>query len=266
MSSPGSERMYGKYRATVTSNEDPLKLGRVQVSVAQFPGIQQSWALPSAPYGGKGVGFYAIPPVGANVWVEFEGGNLDTPIWSGCFWNEGELPSASPTPTVKVFKTDAITMTLDDSPENKGSFSLVVDAPAVSTKLTMTFNDSGITIDCPTSKITMTTEQIKLENPQASITLKADSIQITVPPAELSMSSSAVTTKVPPAEHSVTSSSIKSATPPSSCTVAPASVDLACGVAKATVSAAQVGLSNGAGSVSVSPASVTVNNGALVVI
>ena len=49
--------------------------------------------MPCAPFAGSGVGFFALPPVGANVWVEFEGGDPDYPIWSGCFWGAGEVPA-----------------------------------------------------------------------------------------------------------------------------------------------------------------------------
>ena len=77
---------YGKYRGKVENNIDPQLMGRIQVSCpAVLGGGTMSWALPSAPYAGPGIGFFAIPPKGANVWVEFEGGNTDFPIWSGCF-------------------------------------------------------------------------------------------------------------------------------------------------------------------------------------
>lgn len=57
-----------------------------------------------------------IPPVGANVWVEFEGGNIDFPIWSGCFWGTGEVPASPAVPQMKVIKTDTATITLNDLP------------------------------------------------------------------------------------------------------------------------------------------------------
>jgi len=41
----------------------------------------------------QGVGLFFLPPKGANVWVEFEGGDPDYPIWSGCFWSDGEVPA-----------------------------------------------------------------------------------------------------------------------------------------------------------------------------
>ena len=51
---------------------------------AVFGGDKETaWALPSVPYAGNGVGFVFIPPIGTNVWIEFENGDPDTPIWSG---------------------------------------------------------------------------------------------------------------------------------------------------------------------------------------
>jgi uncharacterized protein involved in type VI secretion and phage assembly len=51
--------------------------------------------MPCTPYAGRDVGFFAIPPVNSNVWVEFEQGDPDYPIWSGCFWGMNELPEAA---------------------------------------------------------------------------------------------------------------------------------------------------------------------------
>ena len=78
--------LFGKYRGKVEDDIDPLGMGRLRVSVpALAGGGHSSWALPCVPYAGRDVGFYALPPIGANVWVEFEGGDLNYPIWSGCF-------------------------------------------------------------------------------------------------------------------------------------------------------------------------------------
>jgi uncharacterized protein involved in type VI secretion and phage assembly len=73
--------------------------------------------MPCVPFAGPGVGFFAIPPVGANVWVEYEGGNPDTPIWSGCFWGETDTVPASPAlPQVFSIKTQTCTLTFNDLP------------------------------------------------------------------------------------------------------------------------------------------------------
>ena len=68
-----------------------------------------------------GVGFFLVPPVGANVWVEFEAGDPDYPIWTGCFWGPGEVPApAAAVPQMKVLKTDAVTLTINDLPGAAG--------------------------------------------------------------------------------------------------------------------------------------------------
>ena len=67
---------FGKYRGKVVANVDPGKLGRIQVICPKVLGRNHSsWAMPCTPYAGPLVGFFAIPPVGAGVWVEFEGGS-----------------------------------------------------------------------------------------------------------------------------------------------------------------------------------------------
>src|SRR3954468_14087478 len=105
---------FGKYRGTVSNNIDPMQRGRVQVKVPAVLGDGSlSWAEPCVPYAGDQVGFFAVPPVGANVWVEFEAGDPDHPILAGCFWGAGQAPGTK-LPTTKVFKTDGITLTLED--------------------------------------------------------------------------------------------------------------------------------------------------------
>jgi len=110
-------QFFGKYRGQVVNNIDPLQLGRLQASVPAVLGSgQMSWAMPCVPYAGAQVGFFAIPPIGANVWVEFEGGDPDHPIWSGCFWGPGEVPALPALAEMKVFKTDVGTITINDLP------------------------------------------------------------------------------------------------------------------------------------------------------
>lgn len=110
-------QFFGKYRGTVVGNVDPMQQGRLQVSVPAVLGDGRlSWAMPCTPYAGSGVGFFTVPPTGANVWVEFEGGDPDYPIWSGCFWGIGEVPAVPAVAEVKVFKTDTATITINDLP------------------------------------------------------------------------------------------------------------------------------------------------------
>ncbi len=110
---------YGKYRGIVQNPADPQGLGRVQVSVASVLGDSKlAWAMPCLPGAGSGVGFYAIPPKDAKVWVEFEAGNPDYPIWSGGFWDLGDTP-APPGPTgflTKAWKGDNFSLEIMDIP------------------------------------------------------------------------------------------------------------------------------------------------------
>ena len=110
-------QFFGKYRGTVANNIDPQQMGRLQVSVPAVLGDGRlSWAMPCVPFAGSGVGFFTLPPNGANVWVEFEAGDPDYPIWSGCFWGLGEAPAMPAIEQMKVLKTDMATITINDLP------------------------------------------------------------------------------------------------------------------------------------------------------
>lgn len=116
-------RFYGKYRGFVVDNADPEQLGRLKVKVPSVLGndVVTGWAVPCVPYGGDAnLGFLFIPEIEAGVWVEFEEGDLEFPIWVGTFWSkpggESELPkpnnadgseegSVQDPPTRKIIKT-----------------------------------------------------------------------------------------------------------------------------------------------------------------
>jgi hypothetical protein len=157
-------QFFGKYRGKVENNIDPMQLGRVQISVPAVLGEgKMSWAMPCVPFAGSGVGFFAIPPVGANVWVEFEGGDPNYPIWSGCFWGVGEVPALPALPQMKVIKTDCITLTLSDMP-GIGGFTLEVNPPAVATPLKLVFNATGIELSNSAASVKLTPVSVSLNN------------------------------------------------------------------------------------------------------
>jgi hypothetical protein len=80
-------RYYGKYRGLVVENIDPEQIGRVLVQVPDVLGlIPSSWAMPCVPAAGIQSGIFVVPPIGSQVWVEFEQGDPDYPIWTGGFW------------------------------------------------------------------------------------------------------------------------------------------------------------------------------------
>lgn len=147
-------QFFGKYRGKVTANKDPLNQGRIQVSVASiFEEGKQSWAMPCSPYAGKGIGLFTIPPVDTNVWVEFEGGDPDYPIWSGCFWGNNELPEearvAKPDEVIvlKAFATgSAKGITIKLSSTGNEGLTIEVGQPVVNQPLKLVFNIQGIEI------------------------------------------------------------------------------------------------------------------------
>jgi uncharacterized protein involved in type VI secretion and phage assembly len=89
------KKYYGKYRGTVLSNIDPMQMGRIQVIVPDVSAVlPSSWAIPCVPIAGKQMGAYFVPQIGSGVWVEFEQGDPDYPIWTGCYWGSAaEVPA-----------------------------------------------------------------------------------------------------------------------------------------------------------------------------
>lgn len=175
-------KFFGKYRGKVLENIDPLFQGRIMAEVPAIPGSLMNFALPCVPYAGPGVGFYAIPPIGANVWMEFEGGDPNYPIWSGCFWGPEDILHVPmpPPPEVKVFKTDFISMVLNDLPST-GGFTLECNNPAVAVPLAMTFDSMGITLSCPEATIKLTPASLELAVPAGTITVTPALISLAVP-------------------------------------------------------------------------------------
>ncbi len=130
---------YGKYRGVVTNVNDPLLTGRIQANVPSLGNVTLGWALPSVPYAGVGIGFFMLPPVGSPVWIEFEGGNLNYPIWSGGYWGQGQLPTLES--TQKIIKTSAgHTILLDDTAA--GEHIQIVAASGA----TITLDNNGVTL------------------------------------------------------------------------------------------------------------------------
>jgi uncharacterized protein involved in type VI secretion and phage assembly len=144
---PEPAKYLGKYRGTVVTNVDPEQMGRIQAQVIDVLGdTPSSWAMPSLPLAGSQVGHYVIPPVGAGVWIEFEQGDKNYPIWSGCWWgSSSEVPSqalaGSPAQPNIVLQTQGQhSIVLSDLPGGPG----ITLSTAAGAKIEI--NDTGITI------------------------------------------------------------------------------------------------------------------------
>lgn len=159
-----SAPFYGKYRGVVTDINDPLMMGRIKATVPDVLGDQESgWAMPCAPFGGNQVGFFALPAVDAGVWIEFEHGDPDYPIWAGCWWGSAaEVPPALLAPPYKklmIVTEGGQTITLDDTP-GIGGITL-----ETSSGQKLVLSATGIEIDNGMgAKITMTGPQISLND------------------------------------------------------------------------------------------------------
>jgi uncharacterized protein involved in type VI secretion and phage assembly len=141
-------KYYGKYRGVVVNNIDPLQIGRLLVQVPDVGGlIPTTWAMPCFPVTGKQMGFFAVPQIGSGVWVEFEQGDRDYPIWCGTWYGlAAEVPAlalagipADPNMVLQSMAQHAIV--ISDVPGPTGGILL-----KSTTGATITVNDAGIFI------------------------------------------------------------------------------------------------------------------------
>lgn len=124
-------RYFGKYRGMVLNNVDPMQIGRLQVQVPDVAGlIPSSWAMPCVPLAGKQSGLFVLPAIGSGVWVEFEHGDPDYPIWVGGFWGSAaEVPALAlaglpVSPSIVLQTTGQNTLVISDLPGPAGGLLL----------------------------------------------------------------------------------------------------------------------------------------------
>lgn len=119
-----TDRFYGKYRGLVLLNVDPQNQGRIKAVVPEVLGVFPSnWCLPCTPYAGTAMpaGLFTIPSPGAGVWIEFEAGDVNRPVWTGCWWGTAQVPINEdlglPSQfTNKVLRTDTgLSISMDDT-------------------------------------------------------------------------------------------------------------------------------------------------------
>jgi hypothetical protein len=205
-------RYYGKYRGFVVDNKDPAQLGRLKLSVPSVLGNQvvTGWASACVPFGGAAdQGFLFIPDPGAGVWVEFEEGDLEFPIWVGMFWSKpdagAELPKPNgpdgaegppqDPPTCKIIKTSkGHTLQLEDADRQEsvllynatGELLLVMDGKGI--RVTdgkrghkVTLDDSGVTVTDGVNsgnKLVMNSSGITVNGPGGAVVIGASGVSI----------------------------------------------------------------------------------------
>lgn len=145
-----SRKQYlGKYRGVVLQNFDPMGIGRIQVQVNGVFTLASSWAMPCFPVAGPQMGAIAVPPIGAGVWVEFEQGNPDYPIWTGCYHStRAEVPPQvqafpPPIPAISLHTPLQNMIQLSDAPPTPLTGGIVLRS---TTGASIVVNDSGVYI------------------------------------------------------------------------------------------------------------------------
>jgi len=167
------KKFFGKYRGTVVNNVDPMQIGRIQAIVPDVSNIAlSSWAMPCVPIAGKQMGTFVVPQVGAGVWIEFEQGDADYPIWVGGYWGiVAEVPAlalkgipASPNIVLQTGGQNSIVVS--DLPDPTGGIML-----KSTTGATIIVNDTGIYIqNGKGASIVMTGPTVTINNGALVIT------------------------------------------------------------------------------------------------
>jgi uncharacterized protein involved in type VI secretion and phage assembly len=142
------QKYFGKYRGTVINNVDPMQMGRLMVQVPDVSGlIPSTWAMPCFPVTGKQMGVWAVPLIGSGVWVEFEQGDPDHPIWVGCFpGSTADVPALAlagnpASPSIVLQTSLQNTLMISDVVGPTGGILLKTTTGAM-----IAINDLGITI------------------------------------------------------------------------------------------------------------------------
>ena len=143
------EGFFGKFRGVVAKNDDPLYRGRVRAYVPDVYGdLVSGWAEPCLPFTGDQMGFFAVPAVGAAVWMEFECGDPEFPIWTGGRWeDQNDMPplpqgaQTAPDSAVLICTKGGHNILLDDT-QGSGGITL-----QTSSGQKIVISDQGIEID-----------------------------------------------------------------------------------------------------------------------
>jgi uncharacterized protein involved in type VI secretion and phage assembly len=181
LASKVNNRFYGKYRGVVTNNNDDDGLGRIMAQVPAVMGETEiGWALPAFAFVGDGHGCFMLPEVGSMVWIEFEAGNPDFPIWSGGFLAQNQSRPEPGDVSVRVIVSkNQHKIVLDDQSDK-----IIVE------------HAGGAKIELSNSEISLTLLASKMVMTGTSITFNDGVLRIG--PAGVSLAQGAITLGVPP--------------------------------------------------------------------
>jgi len=102
-------RFFGLYRGVVTNVNDPENLGRVRAKVHELLGDtdETDWAFPCVPFGGGGAGWLMLPKANDAIWIAFEAGDINRPVWLGFWFNRTDASPEGAGSDVRVLRSKA---------------------------------------------------------------------------------------------------------------------------------------------------------------
>jgi hypothetical protein len=160
---------YGKYRGSVTDVADPENRCRIRATVPAVLGEQTcGWAMPSLPWAGDGHGVVMLPAIGSGVWIEFEAGRLDSPIWSGAWWANGQRPDPQGERVRVIVSEKGHRIVLDDDKDEL----TVEHGGGASIKLT----GSEIVLSCGSCELRIGRSDISMNSDQVKVGLAGVSL------------------------------------------------------------------------------------------
>lgn len=152
----------GKYRGTVINNVDPLGESRILVTVPDVS-LTPAWATPAHQVAGIQMGSVSVPPIGSGVWIEYEHGDPDRPVWAGSWFG-----SAAEPPSLTRQVPPGVGAVVIQTTTQNGL--LITDAPGPQGGLRLQSRSLAF--------ISITEEGIRLQNGSASILITPTSVVI----------------------------------------------------------------------------------------
>jgi uncharacterized protein involved in type VI secretion and phage assembly len=163
---------FGKFRGTVVQNVDPQQMGRIQAIVPSTTNvIPTTWAMPCVPFTGRQSGVFVVPAIGSAVWIEYEQGDLDYPIWTGGFWGSAaEVPTialaGNPlSPSIVLQSGLGNSITISDLPGPAGGIQINSAGGAA-----ILVNETGITITNGAATIVLAGPTVTINNGALAVT------------------------------------------------------------------------------------------------
>jgi hypothetical protein len=210
-------RFFGKYQGTVVNNIDPYQQGRLILNVPDVHGfLPSNWALPCVPLTDIAMGTFNRPRIGANVWVEFEQGDPQKPIWVGCFWGKGETPpmakaanAVPPTNAVMTMETLLSGISVCDIPIAAGPLPGTVLLRAGGVTATISMTPASVTTTAPTVAV-VATGAVTVTAPTVTVTA-ATALNLSAPAINVTAATAFNVTAPVVSITAATSCSVKSA-------------------------------------------------------